>query len=205
MNYTLAILSSFLLLTQMLIGQSAQVQDYALDNLRGIELNSNNLVIYEEQAILKLQDMLDYMALIGSSQYNDVLRETAMETVLANFDETARVSCDWVLNNGLEQAKDGASCTPVKMLKELFAAAYYEIKVNYETVRINQPLKKLPDGNYRGQLLYQQEVATQKIKNTPSKMATPKAIKIDFLLERVEKKFGDEQEIIWEIKFLGML
>lgn len=204
MNYTLAILSSFLLFTQMLIGQSAQVQDYALDNLRGIELNSNNLVIYEEQAILKLQDMLDYMALIGSSQYNDVLRETAMETVLANFDETARVPCNWVLNNSLEQAKDGASCTPVKMLKELFTAAYYEIKVSYETVRINQPLKKLPDGNYRGQLLYQQEVATQKIKNTPSEMASQKAIKIDFLLERVEKKFGDEQEIIWEIKFLGM-
>ena len=65
-------------------------QDYAMNALLNVNLSTQNLTNYEQQAVQKMQDLLDYITIIGSSKYNKTMRETALESVLGDFDKKAR-------------------------------------------------------------------------------------------------------------------
>lgn len=207
MKYTICIICSLLCWGAIAIGQAAYHTDYALEDLRSNELNSNNIAIYEQQAIFKLQDVLDYVRLIGSGQFNLALRNTALESILVNFDHNATVFCDWInssTSKNKQKKKANTNCFPQKMLRKLFQQPYYSIQVNYQQIKISKPLQKLSNGSYQGQLSYQQQLTTKTSKTAKTIKNTPSIIFIDFLLKRVSKKFGRTTEKIWEIKFINI-
>jgi len=191
--------------------QNAQVQDYAMNDLRNANLNSRSLVNYEEQAVQKLQDILDYMTIIGSSKYNESMRKTALESVLNDFDAKAKINCNWIKDLDEHQPEkelkkeEVLSCQPQKILKKLFDANYYEVQIVYEDVSIQNKLQKQVDGNYRGRLEFVQSIQSKKSETDETFLKNLKrAFQMEFILKRVKKKFGNEKEEVWEVQFLGM-
>jgi hypothetical protein len=190
--------------------QSARVHDYAMNDLRNAQLNVTSLVNYEEQAVQKLQDILDYMTIIGSTKYNESMRKTALETVLSDFDAHAKINCNWI--EDLDESKsdkqlkeETPSCEPQKILNKLFAANYYEVQVVYEEVVIHNKLQKQVDGNYKGHLHFFQSIQSKKWETDEKFLKSlKKGFQMEFVLKRVKKKFGNEKEEVWEVKFLGM-
>jgi hypothetical protein len=204
----------FLLLVEVTLGQSVAMPDNALQDLKSTHLNRANLSIYEEQAVLKLKDVLDYVTIVGSQKYNRELRETVLETMLSNFDETAKLSCTWLLENKdhpstrdkLEAGngdKDKNSCTAKELFQGLLDKPSYELEIGAQNIKVEESLRKISKETYQGELVYEQQIKTKKNKNTPTfKEGKQKTIRIQFLLKRIDKQFGSTTEVVWDIKFL---
>jgi hypothetical protein len=197
----------FLLLTEFTLGQSVAMPNNAFDDLRSTNLNRENLSVYEEQAVLKLQDVLDYGMIIGSQKYNLELRETALEATLSSFDKAAKLPCTWLLEPKTKTVKNkNASCTAAQLFQALLEMPSYELEILRENIRIEEKLRKISKNTYQGELIYEQQVKTKKNKTTSTfKEGKKEVIRIQFLLKRIDKQFGSTKEVVWEVKFLGML
>lgn len=197
----------FLLAVEFALSQSIALPDNALEDLRSTNLSQVNLSVYEEQAVLKLQDVLDYVAIIGSEKYNLELREKALETTLSNFDNKAKLPCTWLLENKEKTAKKNqALCTPQQLFQVLLEKPSYELEVWRENIKVVQNLGKIAEDIYQGELVYEQQIKTKKNKNTTTfKDGEKEQIRLQFLLKRIDKQFGKTKEVVWEIKFLGMI
>lgn len=192
----------FLLLVEFTLGQSIAMPDNALQDLKSTHLNRANLSIYEEQAVLKLKDVLDYVTIVGSQKYNRELRETVLETMLSSFDEKAKLSCSWLFEN-----KDHPTlCTPQELFQRLLDKPSYELEIWTQNIKVKENLRKISEEIYQGELIYEQQVKTKKNNNNNTfKEGKKETIRIQFLLKRVDKQFGSTKEVVWEIKFMGML
>lgn len=197
----------FLLLVEFTFGQSVAIPDNALEDLRSTNLSRENLSVYEEQAVLKLQDVLDYGIIIGSQKYNLELRETALKATLSSFDKAAKLPCTWLLEPKTKTAKNKATfCTAAQLFEALLDMPSYELEILRENIRIEKKLRKISKHTYQGELIYEQQVKTKKNKTTSTfKEGKKEVIRLQFLLKRIDKQFGSTKEVVWEIKFLGML
>lgn len=201
------VIVAFLLFVEFTFGQSVAMPDHALADLKSTNLNRANLSIYEEQAVLKLKDVLDYGTIVGSQKYNLELRETVMETMLSSFDETAKLSCTWLLGNKEKtDKKNQRLCSPKELFQVLLEKSSYELEIWTKNINVQQNLRKISKEIYQGELVYEQQVKTKKNKSSSTfKERKKEVIHIQFLLKRVDKQFGSTKEVVWEIKFLGML
>ena len=197
----------FLLLVEFTLGQSIAMPDNALNDLRSTSLSRANLSVYEEQAVLKLQDVLDYGTIIGSQKYNLELRETALEATLSSFDNAAKLPCAWLLEPKTKAAKNKeGSCTATQLFQALLEMPSYELEIWRENIRVEENLRKVSKNIYQGALVYDQQVKTKKNKTTSTfKEGKKEVIRIQFLLKRIDKQFGNTKEVVWEVKLLGML
>jgi len=208
MNKTISlIIVVFLLLTEFTFGQSIAFPDPALEDLKSTNLSRANLSIYEEQAILKWQDVLDYIAIIGSQKYNLELRETALKTTLSNFDAKAKLPCNWLSEpKGKVIGKHPTGCASQEVFQALLERPSYELEVRTKSVKIQQNLHEISKDIYQGELVYEQEIKTKKNKTTNTfQEGKTELIRVQFLLKRMDKQFGSTTEVVWEVKFLGML
>ena len=197
MNYAIIVI---LMLLHATVGWTQSIQqDLPMTDLRRPQLAARNLAIYEQQAILKLRDVLDYVSLIGSSQYDATMRATATESVEAAFDGEALIACNWVLTT----EKEGATCSLTTLLQTLLNKAPAILQIEAKNIRIKQGLKQQSETEYTGQLIYQQLVSVQK---TPTETAqkTKQNIILDFTLKRIVKQFGTDQDEVWEVQFLSV-
>lgn len=200
-----AIIFAALLSIQVCFGQAVGHVDNALTDLKTNHLSAKNLSIYEEQAILKLKDVLDYASIVGSPKYNLELREVALDAVLLSFDENARLSCSWLLvGEKNTTSKNSSSCTPKEVLGQLLKAqSFDEFFVSGKNIAVKKKLRQLSEDTYQGQLVYQQEFRKKDLngKTVQEKVNT---IRIEYLLKRVDKQFGSTSTMVWEVKLLGM-
>lgn len=197
----------FLLSVKFALAQSIALPDLALQDLKSDNLSRANLSIYEEQAVLKWQDVLDYLAIVGSQKYNLELRETALEAILSNFDKNAKLPCTWLIEPKEKAAKNKQElCRAQDVFQELLKRPSYELELRIEGIKVQQNLHKISKDTYQGELVYQQQVKTKKNKNIETfKEGKEEQIRIQFLLKRMDKQFGTTTEVVWEIKFLGVL
>jgi hypothetical protein len=197
----------FLLLVEFTFGQSVAMPDNALEDLRSTNLSRANLSVYEEQAVLKLQDVLDYGTIIGSEKYNFELREAALEATLSSFDKGAKLPCAWLIENKIKAAKKNQnSCTAEDLFQALLETPAYELEILRENIKVDENLRKISKDTYQGVLVYEQQVKTKKNKTTNGfKEGKKEVIRIQFLLKRIDKQFGSTKEVVWEVKLLGIL
>lgn len=197
----------FLLLIEVTLGQSVAMPDHALEDLRSTNLSRANLSVYEEQAVLKLQDVLDYGTIIGSQKYNLELRETALEATLSFFDKAAKLPCAWLSEKKENVRKNNKNwCTPAQLFQALLERPSYELEIGRKNIHVQENLRKISKNSYQGTLVYEQEIKTKKNKNTNAfKEDKTEVIHIQFVLKRMDKQFGNTKEVVWEIKLLGML
>lgn len=194
---------TYLLFLNTMVGWAQVVQqDLPMHDLRKLHLAPSNLATYEQQAILKLKDILDYVALIGCQEYETTMRKTVLESVLSTFDPSALAPCDWMLPIS-KTRHDQATCTLSEVLNQLFATKYNSLQMDYQNIVIRTPLKQDTPDRYLGQLMYQQVVRFKTTSNAVAK-ETRQTIVLDVALNRAVKHFGMEQEKIWEIQFLGV-
>lgn len=199
MNYATIVILMVLSL-QATIGWTQSIQqDLPMTDLRRPQLAARNLAIYEQQAILKLRDVLDYVSLIGSSQYDATMRETATESVDIAFASEALIACDWVL----KKEENASTCELSAILQELLKSHYVSMQIEAENIRIKQALKQQSETEYTGQLAYQQVVSVKQ-KTTETAQKTKQNIVLDFTLKRIVKQFGTEQDEVWEVQFLNV-
>lgn len=197
----------FLLSVKFALAQSIALPDLALQDLKSDNLSRANLSIYEEQAVLKWQDVLDYLAIVGSQKYNLELRETALEAILSNFDKNAKLPCTWLTEIKAKESKKGQTlCAAVQLFEGLLKMPSYELELWAENIKVEEALRKMSEDIYQGELVYEQQVKTKKSKtNDAFKEGTKERVRIQFLLKRIHKQFGKTKEVVWEIKFLGVL
>ena len=197
------LLTFLLLYTNICFTQSAG-QDFAMNDLHNVHLNVQNLNTYEEQALLKLKDMLDYLSIIGSGKYNREMRETTLKSVLLNFVDKAELNCNWLIDDA-ENTSSELKCLAEVLLKDFLKADYYDFQMNVKDVRILEKLKKSDNGNYTGRLSFEQSFQLKiSARDSNYYQQKTKAFEIDFLLLRVNKKFGNEEEEVWEVQFTGL-
>lgn len=198
-----ALIFVFSLSTSICFGQSSGHVDKALTDLKSSDLSAKNLSIYEEQAILKLKDVLDYASIVGSPKYNLELREAALETVLLSFDENASLACFWLMERRIS-SKRSVSCPPKDVFEKLLKVkSFEELSVSGKDISVKKKLHQLSNDTYRGQLVYQQELLRKDAEGKAIN-SNKELIKIDYLLKRVEKQFGNTSTMVWEVKLLGM-
>jgi hypothetical protein len=197
------LLTFLLLYTNICFTQSAG-QDFAMNDLHNVHLNVQNLNTYEEQAVLKLKDMLDYLSIIGSGKYNREMRETTLKSVLLNFEAKAELNCNWLIDNAENTSKE-LKCPAEKLLKDFLKKDYYDFLMNVKDVRILDKLKKLENGNYSGRISFEQGIQIKKSASVRNyKEYNVKSFVMDFMLVRVRKNFGKEVEEVWEVQFKGL-
>ena len=200
-----------MLLSQFAIGQSqSKVTDHAMDDLHEQELSVRQVSTYEEQAMLKLKDILDYTAIIGSAKYNESMRAAALESVVSYFDAKARVICDWIEigwdTGPAKMRKEGEhpKCSPQKILERLAQTNNFEIEAVYQKMQISKKAIKQADGSYKGQITFELQYKTTASQNSKGVEQMKSLSIMDFELRRIKKKFGKEKELVWEIQFLGV-
>ena len=196
----------FLLLVELALGQSIAMPKNALDDLKSTHLSRTNLSVYEEQAVLKWKDVLDYAAIVGSQKYNLELRETALKAMSSSFDKKAKLSCTWLLERkGKTTKKSQSLCSAQQLFEILLETPSYELEVWAKNIEVQETLQKISKATYQGVLVYEQVIKTKKNKTTQTFKAEEKrVVRIQFLLKRMDKQFGSTKEVVWEIKFLGM-
>ena len=181
-----------------------------MNALLNANISTQNLANYEQQAVQKMQDLLDYITIIGSSKYNKNMREVALESVLADFDKKAKINCDWIdqldAATPSKEHKKGEipNCQPQKMLKDLLEANHYETQVSYQNVTVSDGLILQLDGTYTGTLQYELAFKIKASEQNDFRNFLKKLGKMDFVLKRIQKKFGNEKAVVWEVKFMGM-
>lgn len=185
-------------------------RDRALADLRSTSLANYQLTNYEQQAVLKLQDVLDYITIVGSHKYNENMRFTALNSVLDNFMTNAKAGCTWLPVKASDDPKTlrrktlAPKCLVKKQLETLLNNGPYEFQINYTEIRIEKALKRQLDGSYKGQLTYVQAIKTKNQNGQLNQQLTER-IPVDFVLKRIQKQFGTTTEEVWEIFFVDVL
>jgi len=184
--------------------------DKALNDLRSTSLAKRQLMNYEQQAVLKLQDALDYITIVGSHKYNKTMRSTALKSVVDKFVVDAQGACEWLrikestAPKTLRKKEKKSTCLIADKLQELLDNAPYDLQLNYTELRIEKALKRQLDGSYNGQLSYIQAIKTKnKVGDQHQQLA--ERIPVDFVLKRVKKQFGSTIEEVWEVFFVEVL
>lgn len=202
MHYTIFVL---LLITTASFAQSVQIKDLPMEDLHSTKLAALQLATFEEQALLKLQDVLDYIAIIGSHKYDLAMREATLNSVLMAFDKETKLFCDRLeLTKATPKKEQKATCQPKDILEKLLKNAVYEVQFNYNKLKIREKLSPQMDGSYKGSLFYEQQLNTKKqVEKDKWVEGDVNFVVVHFVLKRVQKKFGTQQEEVWEIQLLG--
>jgi hypothetical protein len=170
--------------------QNTAPKDNVMQPLQNKNLSAQNLATYQLLAVSKMKDILDYIGIIGNKDYHRSMRETALNTVLKNFDKDAKITCDWLGIKG--SGKNKRDCSPQAILSQLLESKKNAFVIDYTNIHITESLKKQPNGNYKGVLQFEQSNSNKK-----------QTLSMAFVLTRIQKTFGNQKEEIWEIRLLG--
>lgn len=153
---------------------------------------------FEMRAVQKLHDLADYMGLAGSASYEGQLRKKAV--VMAT---------DLFLNDAQTFAMFLPDCRSPGMgpvgeyLRLLSTSKQYETLVaKVGEISLVAPGRETEEGTYQGRLGFVLDVDFKK--GDISKCQRSFTGEIDFVLIRVNKKFGDKEKLVWETKLGGV-
>lgn len=140
-------------------------------------LNENDLKVFEERAIQKVQDFLDYLQIIGNPEFDLALRKEAIKQVKALF------------FNESSEIQDFFSSDKIEINSFLNQVLNAEIKIqSLPTNIISADFES--NGNYY--------FSTFNIFHKPAD-GQIKENKIEIVLLKKPKKFGSETKFVWEI------
>lgn len=188
-----------------LMGQSARSEpqssyqgSYSYEVQRDFEstrLGTKNLEAFEHRAKQKIKDFVDYVNLIANQDYDLELRKHAAEMTKDLFaNQQVMVKTHWLSGNRLKGYKLKDFIRTVETLEAT------ELSITLTDIKLTKALNPI-EKEYRGSFLAQQTLSL-KNKGKTQKVSSYKDVEIEIVLKQVSKKFGDQEQKIWEL-FLG--
>ncbi len=157
-------------------------------------LSEENLEAFEVRAEQKLQDFAEYVGILSDPEKGSALRKRAREQLLELFvDPTTRISSF----PGPEG--ETRSYSVERLTKELEEASSAKLRISLEEVK-SSPFQRTEEERYEGKLEFRM------IREYQGKEGGTQEgeYEVRTLMKRVPKRFGDEEELVWEL-FLGQM
>lgn len=161
------------------------------DNFVGNELSPDVLSAFEKRAVQKLKDIADYMNIYGDSNLSKPFREQASQLIKETFYEQDDLRHFY---NDLKLQED----TVNRIL--CFRENIGTFKTEIDSVFLSNNLRMTSFLQYRGEIQFSQRVFV--IHNTDTIVENNYPYKLEILVLKTEKKFGDKSEDVWEV-YLG--
>lgn len=133
--------------------------------------SKEELSIYETRAIQKVQDAFSYLQIITDNTIDPLLREETGKQLLLFFAENQRPSIEKMLENIPEE---------------------FNLSTIPENIDIPVSLAQSSDNTFKGELSLKSDLAVFFNKESTR-------LQIEFTLQQIEKQFGDETELVWEV------
>ncbi|HBS85412.1 MAG: hypothetical protein A2W91_16520 [Bacteroidetes bacterium GWF2_38_335] len=142
-------------------------------------LSDDYLRDFENRALQKTQDLASYLEIISDSTIDIYLREQTIEQALEYFDESIRPTAQEVLKNILD-------------FQQPLILSVKELAVDESFIRNS-------DNSYFGKISFKSKVPLSFFTQGGEKQSQ---FEVQIILKQVEKDFGGEKELVWEV-FLG--
>jgi hypothetical protein len=159
----------------------AEMESEALEaQFTAERLSAEELKAFESRAIQKLEDFSDYVNLLADPGLDSVFRQQAIRQALVLFvDEHTEV----VMDSKRESIIDVLE----RFNDDQQQHSLYEI----QDIEIKDHLQPTPDRQYAGKLSFQQHFSMEN-RLTVSRQA-------QVIVRKVLKRFGDQEEWVWEV------
>jgi hypothetical protein len=181
---------SLLVFSSLGIVEAQSVMEPEKDEImRALEehhISTKNQLAYEQLAIQKWRDMLDYIQLIMDEKLPIEMRQVAYEEVLKVMPAKQMQPKDWLLANELQ-----GFWTTQKILDRIQDQPQKYALV-YQNISLLEPLQWQKHRKYKGVLTYDQRLKGTKRFQTKQ---------VSFYLTKNIKKFGNTEVEIWQVSF----
>jgi hypothetical protein len=146
-------------------------------------MNSERLKAFEARAQQKLQDLADYVNMLKDPTLDSNFHQQAMRQALALFEDENDVAEEDAENEMMSRT----------MLKNLLDENEHISKFTIDSVQVVKPLQSAGKERYEGVLSFESNLITSQ----GTSVITPKEAVI--VLKKVEKEFGNDRKLIWEV------
>lgn len=160
------------------------------------KLDETKLNAFEERAIEKIQDFGEYVMIYSNQDYDTAFKSQAGKMIFDLFiDSNVEINID--LSNG--KSEDIAL---IGFLEQLDSCDYNELVVSSQDFFLNTPLHFSADSLYEGEVSYTNEVYG--VKSGDSLLIHSASNRVEIIVRKVNKKFGNRSNLIWKV-FLGKI
>ncbi len=178
---------------QVGIGTSSDSEEYHDENF----FTTNNITIqhikaFEQRSIQKIRDFAGFIEIISNKSYNDSLRKQSLNSAIKLFlDENCSIS-------GLIINSDSDPLSVTQFFNKVFNLDCSKITSTATKIKNCKELKRGSNNTYTGQYSF---ILSYSISNKKSKkqktIKTRKSVGI--VLKQIEKNFGNEKKMVWEV------
>ena len=161
-------------------------KDETMTALEEHHISTQNQLAYEQLAIQKWRDMLDYIQLIMDEKLPIEMRQVAYEEVLKVMPAKQMQPKDWLLANELQ-----GFWTTQKILDRIQDQPQ-KYALAYQNISLFESLQWQKHHKYKGVLTYDQKLKGTKRFQTK---------RVAFFLTKHTKEFGSIEIEIWQVSF----
>lgn len=154
-------------------------------------LSNEQLNVFQQRALQKLEDFINYLEIISNKTYDSELRLVARNQIVELFADSS------ILVN-VTAGKIEKNPKPVSaFLNEVYQAEYDSIKIKTDSVIVEQPIKADEAMTYIGYVTA--KVNIKGYKNGHVFFNSVAIQKAKTIIRKTEKHFGEETRTIWTV------
>lgn len=160
------------------------------------KLDETKLNAFEERAIEKIQDFGEYVMIYSKRDYDTAFKAQAGKMIFDLFiDSNVEINID--LSNG--RSEDIAL---IGFMEQLDSCDYNELVVSSHDFVLDSPLQSSGDSFYKGVVSYSNRIVG--LRSGDSLLIHSASNKVEIIVKKVNKRFGDRSNLIWKV-FLGKI
>ncbi|MDX2442785.1 MAG: hypothetical protein QNK30_03185 [Bacteroidales bacterium] len=156
-------------------------------------LQEDQLLAFEERGKDKLQDLADYLNILSNKDFDVSFRNQARKMIMVQFIEESQVDSELL---GLP---DDPDYNLFDFLDEINTMEYGETRFVVNEIRITDSLEISESGVYSGSISFSRKVFGKT--GQDSLLISSGDDKIDIILQRAQKVFGNDTLNVWGVKF----
>ncbi len=157
------------------------------------ELQEDQLLAFEERGKDKLQDLADYLNILSNKDFDVSFRNQARKMIMVQFIEESQVDSELL---GLP---DDPDYNLFDFLNKINNMEYGETRFVVNEIRITDSLEISDSGAYSGSISFSRKVFGKT--GQDSLLISSGDDKIDIILQRAQKVFGNDTLNVWGVKF----
>jgi hypothetical protein len=162
-------------------------------DFEAIRLNKENLRAFEERSKEKLLDFAGYLNIYSTKKYDESFRDQAKKMTIDLFIGKGNT----IIN--LLGTLDKKQFTLDEFLEKINNMNFDFIKLNPAHIRISDSLKLSENGNYTGKITFSGKMMGISAQDTL--MLSSGFHKIELIVHRSMKSFGNDSLKVWSVQF----
>jgi len=156
-------------------------------------LNEENFDAFEERAKEKLMDFADYLSIYANKNYDEAFIDQARKMILGLFMNEKNIKVN------LLATRDEDSLHLEDFLTKVKNFSYDSTRFNITQVRVSDTLKLIDNGIYKGGIAFSSEIYG--LTSQKRILISTSMNKIEVIVTRSDKSFGNNKIRIWGVHF----